>query len=176
MMKVWMTAVLMLLAEPAFAQAPAGLGDSKEPIEITADELEVLQQQQKAIFSGNVEAVQGKVTLKSQTMTVYYQQDGQNKAEGGNQISRIDVDGGVVLNTATETARGSKGSYLVAEKKIRMQGNVVLNKDKNEIRGDALEYDLTTGRSKMVSVGKPAAPGEEAPKGRVKGIFIPGSK
>ena len=76
-----------LLGAPqeAFAQAaPAkqrgassalgGLGgDSKEPIKIDADKLDVVDKENKAVFSGNVVAVQGETTVRCTVMTVLYE-------------------------------------------------------------------------------------------------------
>ncbi len=171
---LWVAPIGTAWAQPA-------LMDSSQPIEITADELEVFQDKQQAIFTGQVEAIQGKITLNSDKMVVHYasQKTGGSSEGGGNQISRIEVEGNVFLKTAEETARGAKGFYDVDAKLVRLLGNVVLTKQKNEIRGDALEYHLDTGRSKIIALPAktPAsAGGEDAPKkGRVRGVFIPQS-
>ena len=46
--------------------------DSKLPIEITADSLEVLQDDKVATFLGNVDAVQGDLVLNSDQLRVHY--------------------------------------------------------------------------------------------------------
>ena len=48
-------------------------GDSKEPIKIDADKLDVLDKENKAVFSGNVVAVQGETTVRCTVMTVLYE-------------------------------------------------------------------------------------------------------
>ena len=53
-----------MLAAPALAQQGVKL-DSSQPIEVVSDTLEVLQEQQKAIFSGNVIATQGNINMKA---------------------------------------------------------------------------------------------------------------
>ena len=50
--------------------------NGKEPIEIESDKLEVLEQENKAIFTGNVSVTQGPTILKSGSMIVYYAKDG----------------------------------------------------------------------------------------------------
>ena len=50
--------------------------DSSLPIEITADSLEVLQDQKIATFAGNVDAVQGDLVLSADQLRVHYGDDG----------------------------------------------------------------------------------------------------
>ena len=55
------------------AWAEIGQGyDTSLPIEITADSLEVRQEEQIAVFRGNVDAVQGDLNLRADELTVYY--------------------------------------------------------------------------------------------------------
>ena len=172
----WIMLLLVVASAPALAQDKNPLGNSSDkPIEITADRLEVQQEQKRAIFSGNVLAKQGDVNLKSDKMTVYYSQGGNNapaeSVAGSNSISKIEVDGNVLLATPTESAKGSRGVYDVSRKEIRMIGNVVLMREKNVLNGSNLVYNLTTGKS-LLTGG--AAPGTTTDGGgRVKGLFIP---
>ena len=72
----------LLLAAPAWAEkaapkkdgSPFGNlgGGSKEPIKIDADRLDVFDKENKAIFIGNVVAIQGESTVRCSTMTVFY--------------------------------------------------------------------------------------------------------
>ncbi|AWB23456.1 organic solvent tolerance protein OstA [Methylobacterium currus] len=50
-----------------------GSGGGKEPIKIDADRLDVFDRENKAIFAGNVVAVQGESTIRCSSMTVHYQ-------------------------------------------------------------------------------------------------------
>lgn len=149
--------------------------DSSEPIQISADSLEVLQAEKKAIFTGNVIAVQGQVTLKSARMTVYYRnggQEGDNALGGANGVSKIEVEGSVLLATPEETAEGEKGVYLVDERMIHLTGNVVLTREKNILKGAKLDYNLATGRS-LLSGGTAVTTGGGESGGRVRGLFVP---
>lgn len=84
----------LALATPALAQGGSGSGSSqntngptlsnKEPIQIESDKLEVHQKQNEAIFTGNVNVVQGDTLLKAGRMFVYYtnSQSGDTKTTG----------------------------------------------------------------------------------------------
>ena len=160
--------VLMLLGIMAASVAQAQSLDSKKPIEIASDTLEVLQQEQKAVFSGNVIARQGNITMQSAKMIVHYTNNGQ--ASGTTKgISRIEADGGVFFKSLAETARGAKAVYEVDKEMITMMGNVVLTRDKNVLKGTYLTYNLSTGRSMLGSNAQTGG-------GRVKGLFVPNQK
>lgn len=164
-----------LMIENGTAVAQSLSADSDKPIEITADTLEVFQEQSQAVFTGNVEAVQGTILLKSSEMRVYYRGEG---GGGDNQISRIDVNGNVFLKAPNETAQGDKGIYDVDKSVLHLMGNVLLTQDKNVIKGQQLVYDLKTGKSRIVSGNGGASSGDSSTggNGRVKGVFFPQKK
>ena len=112
-MKHILTLIFTLFAVPVLAQSALEL-DSDKPIEIAADALEVLQDKNMAIFSGDVEAIQGNMTLKADRMQVFYRQGNQQSAAGGfGAVSRIEVENNVMLSTSNESAKASKGVYNV---------------------------------------------------------------
>lgn len=162
------------------AHAATSKNNSKEPIEITADELEVFRQENKAIFTGRVEAVQGDMRLNSDVMTVYYTE---NKAEEksnesgmSSSIERILAKGNVFLSTPEETAQGKFGDYDLKTDTVKLNENVVLTKGKNVVKGDFFVYNLQTGRSKVWSkksdASEAASESEKKPQ-RVRSIFVP---
>lgn len=158
--------VMWLLPAVALAQAPAI--DGSQPIDITADELEVRQDEKQAIFRGNVIAKQGDITMTSARMIVHYIAGGQQSAASGAQgISKIEADGGVRFVSPTESAQASKATYDVNAEKIFMGGNVTLQRDQSIVKGEGLIYNLKTGRSIL------NARGGAAEGGRVRGLFVP---
>lgn len=155
----------------------AATQDTRQPIAIDADSLEVIQPESKAIFQGNVKAVQGDMTLQSQQMTVYYDQDKQkteNSAMGA--LSRIVVSGTVRLTTPDESATSARGVYDAVRNMVYLFGDVVLKRGNNVLTGSKLEYSLTSGSS-MLSGGVSSG-ANDVPKssGRVRGVFVPGKQ
>lgn len=149
--------------------------NSRTPIDITADTLEVLQEENKAIFTGHVVAIQGDVRLTSEKMVVHYRasENKDKKAGDRNSIRKIEVEQNVFLATPTETASGATGVYDVERQIIQMDSNVVLTKDKNTLKGDHLVYDFSTGKSTLTSGGGEAVSGKGKAKQRVRALFIP---
>lgn len=132
--------------------------DTSQPLEITADALEVEQDTQRAIFTGAVDAIQGDMKLTSDKLIVFYRD---KEAAEQNAIYRIDVEGHVRFTTPTETAEGDNGTYDVDAGVIELVGNVVLTSGQDAIiKGNKLVMNLKTGQS-------------EVSGGRVKGYFVP---
>lgn len=172
-MKLVLFLLVALLSVSAIAaENVLGKSDnSKKPIQIDADGLEVFQEQHKAIFSGNAIAKQGDMTIKSDKMTIYYANKDdkeQNKNAKSNSIKRVDVDGNVVLTSPGQNAHSQKGFYDTQKNLISLIGDVVLTKDNNILKGTKLDYFTTTGYSKIYS-----EPTQTNGGGRVRGLFVP---
>ncbi len=167
--------MIALTSGAAFAQSLDH--DSSQPIEISADSLEVEQEQQVATFAGNVDAVQGDLVLSADKLRVHY--EGKDSAVGiaagsGNRIRRIDAEGNVIIASPEETAEGKQGTYDVRGKLVVLEGEVVLTRGENVIRGERLVMDLVSGKSRIVGTETTVADGSEAsPGGRVRALFTP---
>lgn len=163
----WM---LAMTPGAVLAQGAADLNfkhDSSQPIEITADTLDVAQEDQTAIFSGNVVSIQGELRLGADNLRVYYR-GGEARMAGQGAISRLDAIGAVAVSSPRETATSEWAVYDVDSGQITLGGNVVLTRGENVLRGEQLVIDLESGRSRIV--GAPSS------GGRVKGLFIPAKK
>jgi lipopolysaccharide export system protein LptA len=165
--------VLGGLSAGADLRAQGLLQDNSLPIEITADSLEVLQNQKIATFTGNVDAVQGDMVLSADQLRVYYgDTDGAAPGPAGTgSIRRIEADGNVFLSSPRETAQGEAGVYDVAANQLTLDGAVILTQGDNVIRGQRLEVDLASGRSRVFAA-VPSAEGGTAPQ-RVRALFTP---
>lgn len=158
-------AVALASASAARAQSTdafAGLGtNTKDPIQIEADKLTILDNEKKAVFSGNVNVVQGELTMRAQNLVVFYAADaaktaagsGKNPAAGAQQITKIEANGGITVRQKDQTATGDKAVYSAAEQTVRLTGNVVLSQGQNVVRGCALIVNLQTRSSQIESAG-----------------------
>jgi lipopolysaccharide export system protein LptA len=182
----------ILAASPAAAQTAAqpkagqaagpvpAFGNSKEPIQIDADKLEVFSKEQRAVYSGDVVAVQGETTIKSAVMTVFYERDGADAQpdatseaasaaapSGGTQLKRVEAKGGVTVISKDQVATGNEGVFDRTSNKIVLTGNVALSQGENVTKGEKLVYDTVSGIA-VVESGRNA--------GRVRGVFVPGDE
>jgi len=173
-------AIVLTLAAAAAtgASAPARAQtfqhDSKLPIEITADSLEVMQDDEVATFLGNVDAVQGDLVLTSDQLRVHYRASEDDSGGTSGSIRRIEATGNVFLSSPKETAQGEFGVYDVDGALLTLEGSVVLTRADNVVSGERLEIDLATGRSQMFAAVPSTAGG--TPNQRVKAVFVPPPK
>lgn len=175
---------LSCAAAASKATAPTLLpgANTREPVSIEADKLVYYDKEQKAVYSGNVIAIQGDTKMTCSTLTIFMEHNAASgKADaakpsdataGGpgaaaSSVKHMDCAGPVTVVSKTQAATGDSGAYDKAQNKVWLIGNVTLSDGSNVTKGEKLTYDLTTGQA-TIDTG----PGAK----RVKGLFIPGSK
>ena len=152
--------------------------NTNAPVDISSNSLEVQDRADRAVFVGNVHAVQADLTLDTQRLTVAYSNKPAAAQTGaappaatpngtGIQIDRLDATGGVTVHSPSETAKGDFGVYDLNRKLITLVGNVQLVRGDSNIMGSRLVIDLNSGRA--VVDGGP--PGVAQSGGRVTGHF-----
>ena len=147
-------------------------GSGSAPIDISADELEVRDAENRAIWRGSVEAIQGQNRLRAPTLSIFYASRGSGGAAvpggTGGEIQRMEADGPVYYVTPQQNARGDHAVYDAASSTVTMTGNVVLVQDKNVVQGQRLVIDTQTNKATLVATntGRGAT-------GRVRGVFYP---
>jgi lipopolysaccharide export system protein LptA len=169
-----------LPAGAAFAQASkeravgfGNFGSSKEPIKIDANKLDVFDKEGRAVFTGDVVAVQGESTMKCTIMTVFYEQRDQNggqaapaaQAADDSAIKKIDCKGPVTIVSRTQVATGENATFDRGSNKILLVGNATLSDGPNVTKGERVLYDINTGVANI----------ETTPGGRVRALFVPGN-
>ncbi|GEO98464.1 LptA/OstA family protein [Methylobacterium haplocladii] len=171
------------------SESPLGAlgGSGKEPIKIDADRLDVFDKENKAIFAGNVVAVQGDATIRCSALTVFYKRGkdkdakktdkpddkGDDEAAGKSQaemaengIRKVDCAGPVTVVQKDQVATGDNATFDQVARRIVLTGNVVLSQCRNVTRGSRLVYDMDSGRANM----------DPGSNGRVSAMFVPGEK
>lgn len=166
-------AALALQAAPASAQ----IGKSGGPVDIESDQLQVVDAERKAVFSGNVDAQQGDARLKSRTLTVFFapsdaaqgsQSAGEALGASFGEIERLIADGDVLYLTPAERARGDYGVYEMRTDTITLTGNVIVTRGDNVIKGDKMTIEVASGKT-TISSNAQTAGGKKPP--RVRGVF-----
>lgn len=173
------SALSLVAAVPAFAQSTtsnmSGLKLSGDkPIQIESDKLEVHQDQNLAIFTGNVSVVQGPTLLKAGKMLVYYAKDGKggDKAAadaksdaqpnagvgsamtGSANIDHIEVDDKVYIKSNDQVATGDRGTFDMKTEVLVLSGKkVVLSQGPNVLVGCKLTVQMKTGLAQVDACG-----------------------
>ncbi|WP_262693504.1 LptA/OstA family protein [Kordiimonas aquimaris] len=146
----------------AVAQSILKDHDTRQPLDISAERLEMQQKQGRAIFSGAVQVTQGKLLLRSDTITVFYKLD---SGDTNPAISRLDAQGKFSVTSETETLTGDWGIYDVDRQLITVGGDVSFDQGGSELKGSRLEFDLVSGLAKLDGQDAGGA------NGRVRGSF-----
>jgi lipopolysaccharide export system protein LptA len=119
--------------------APGGKG----PVDVTADQLAVQQQQCVAVWSGSAEALQDTSRLRADVLKIY------NKVEAGKPaagqagsgqkcgaLDRMEADGAVYYVTPEQVVKGDHAVYTADNTTIVMTGaEVIAAQGKNVISG-----------------------------------------
>jgi len=148
---------LLCLSGVAYAQgAQIAFGDtaqdSRLPVEVTADNLDVNQDDGTAVFTGNVLIGQGEMRLSAPRVLVVYKSD-----QSG--IEKLQATGGVTLVSGEDAAEAQKADYNIDSGMIEMQGSVLLVQGTNALTGDTMFVDTRAGTARV--------------SGRVKTILQP---
>lgn len=132
--------------------------DVNQPLDISADRVEVREKANEALFEGAVQVRQGDMTLEAKSLTVFYSRGEDDSLT----ILRLDAEGDVVMRSKTETASGAWGIYDVETRLITLGGDVQLTRGQSRIWGDRLELNLETGLTTLDGTNRT----EERVKGR----------
>lgn len=142
------------------------------------DSLEYWRDQELAVARGDALAARPKDRVRADKLVALMARDDQNKLG----LSRVDAEGGVVITTQSEVARGDKGTYDLDSELALLTGNVRVTRGQNQLNGPAAEVDLKSGTSRILArapgTPAPAAPAKPATgnEDRVRGLFIPNEK
>lgn len=152
MIKPLLSACVLVGAACLSAAASAQLiADSDEPIDITGDSLEIVDD--VATWTGNVRALQGEAILTAEKLVATLDD------EGG--FRTITALGAVRYSNGKEAVAGERALYDAAKRTITISENVVVTQGETVMTGGTLVYWLDTGRITF-----------NAPSGeRIRGIF-----
>lgn len=147
MIRLLTTMCALALAPVAMAQGtevPFGTveQDTSLPVEVSADSLAVSQNDNSALFTGNVIIGQGEMRLAAPRVLVYYTQD-----QSG--VERLEATGGVTLVRGDQAAEAERADYRVNAGTIRMTGSVLLTQGANTLVSDEMDVDLEKGTALM---------------------------
>ncbi len=129
-----------------------------QPLEITSRQLEVFQEQQKSVFSGEVVAQQGELTLYTNQLTVIF--------DDQNDVSRIEAAGAVRIEEPLRSAHGDRAVFDRAADTLILSGNAEVIQGENRIAGDEITLFIGQNRSLVRSTDT----------GRVRAVILPEKK
>lgn len=163
------TAIVLMSGAASAQIAPSARG----PVDVTADQLEVKNEECRASWRGDAEALQDTSRLRANELNIYNQvlAKGQSSGPGARScgpLQRMEADGAVYYVTPTQVVKGDHAVYSADTKTIVITGDVVATQGQNVIAGTRLVINSDTGQATMVS----DAHGRGVP-GRVRMVYYP---
>lgn len=132
-------------------KGPTKKETKEKPINIEATKLDYYDAEQKLVYTGDVVAIQGDVTLKTPLLVVFLTPKEPDAPKGppasASQVRRWEASGPVTLISKDEIGTGDSGRFEKAENKFYLDGNVTLTQGDYITKGDHAVHDLDTGRS-----------------------------
>ncbi len=158
--------LLWCMAGPGLAQdsttgtTGVAAGKTEDAVEIESDRMEIKDEENISIFTGNVIAKRPDMKLNAAKLVAHYADVKQADGSTKNEISSFDATGNVVIVTNRQKVTGNSATLNYATNDLVVTGNVTVTQGSTVLKGPKLEANLDT--DKMVMTG-----------GRVKGSFVP---
>lgn len=156
-------ALAAMAAQPAHAQLSEGGG----PVSYSADNLEYYDTERRLVLVGDVDIVQNDARLRADRITLFFSRSsggaqGQ-QGMGAGDIERMIAEGEVYYVRPSQSARGNRAVYEIANDSVTFSGNVVVASEENVIRGETLVLQIGSRRTTI----------RPQPGQRVRGVFVP---
>ncbi len=161
---LWIAAITLL----PIATACAATEDSSEPINIEANRMVSQENDNAVVFIGKVDARQGKLTIRSDEMTVFYTGTRNNKdKQTTNQMEKLICKNNVKIIQNDWLGTGDRMDYFAKERKVILSGNAKAWQGQNMVAGKTIIYYLDEKRSVVEQ--------DETTKSRVRAVLHPES-
>jgi lipopolysaccharide export system protein LptA len=128
-----------------------------EPVNVSADDFTIDQNNNNATFSGNVVITRTGLSMWADKVVVLYGSGGQSD------IDSLTATGNVRIKTESQDATGAKATFDPDTLILRLSGNVTVINAQGKLNGPDLTINLKTNSSVFK--------GNEG--GRVTGVFTP---
>lgn len=126
------------------------------PLEVSADKLELLNREGRAIYSGHAKAIRDSTTVTCDTLTVFY--------GAGREVERIDAAGHVDAVDSDRHATGETAAYDNRTGVLVVHGDPQAQLGERTVRGQLVTF--TTGLDRIeVLQAKTIAPNESSARG-----------
>jgi lipopolysaccharide export system protein LptA len=132
------------------------LTTKNEPIHVRARDLEFLYKDKRIIYRGAVVATQGESTLKSDTLTVTYEEGAPADAAArpaanggvtrGQRIKEIVAEGNVEITSENRRATSRRAVFNEDARTVVLRGDAVLREDANQVSGETVTVYIDEDR------------------------------
>jgi lipopolysaccharide export system protein LptA len=138
---------------------------AEAPIHISANHMTSTEKTNSVVFTGDVDAKQADVRIRTDEMTVYYTQaedktkkktKKEEPQKASQQVEKLICVGNVEVTRGEWLGTGKKMIYLSKERQVILTGNAKAWQGQNQVNGEKIIYYLDEGRSEVIG-GSPSA-------------------
>jgi len=137
------------------------LSSSNEPIVVRSDELEFAYQENRVVYRGSVNVVQGDLMIDCKELVVNL---ARTEEKENLELREVIAIGDVVITQGERKATGGRAIFDQQKRQITLLENPVLHDGPNEVSGERIVVYIDESRSVV----------ESSPKKRVSAILYPG--
>jgi len=146
---------------------------AESPIYIEADQMSSTEKTNTVLFTGDVDAKQGDLRVRSDEMTVFYtdqEKDSKEQLSTAQQVEKLICVGNVEITRTDWLGTSDKMVYLADKRQVILTGNAKAWQGQNMVGGEKIVYYMDEGRSEVVGGTAVSVGGEEKKekKSRVK--------
>ncbi|AEH45266.1 lipopolysaccharide transport periplasmic protein LptA [Thermodesulfatator indicus DSM 15286] len=134
MLKKWFLLLIFILLWGSLALA-------KEPVSIKADHMEVLEKENKVIFTGHVVAQKKDFTIYADKLVVFY-----HLVNGKREVKKIEATGKVKIKRGELIASAQKATYFRDKDILVLEGSPEVWQGDNTVRGSRIVIYLSEDR------------------------------
>lgn len=162
-------ALALALSTPVFALQ----SDSKQPIQIEADQGSLDQAKQTTTFSGNVIIKQGSININAATVTVSRNDKGEQQMSAGG--SPVKFSQTLDDNKGTVHGQANRVEYASATGIVKLTGNAQVKRGGDIAQGAVITYNTRTEVYTILGGSSKAGVKSPAKSGRVSVVIQPAS-
>jgi len=127
---------------------------SNAPIHIEANRMTSIEKSNSVIFTGDVDAKQGDIRIRSDKMTVYYTSKDKKVKKGEKkptqQVEKLVCLGNVEITRSEWLGTAKRMIYLARKRQVILTDNAKAWQGQNMVSGEKIIYYLDEGRSEVI--------------------------
>ena len=178
------TIVQNIAAACALLICTAGVSFAADaPINIEANKMTSTEKSNSVVFSGDVDAKQGDVRIRTDEMTIFYTNvddkspknakkkskdptAGKDQSSGSRQVEKMICVGNVEITRGEWLGTSRKMIYLSKERQVILTENAKAWEGQNMVSGEKIIYYLDEGRSEVIGGKSSKAAGTKSGGGK----------
>jgi lipopolysaccharide export system protein LptA len=160
------TVIFVLLV----GSAGHGLAANDAPIHVESNRMTSTEKSNSVVFTGEVDAKQGDVRIRTDEMTVFYtaadsaKGKKDDKKKTSQQVEKLLCTGNVEITRGEWLGTAKKMVYLSKERQVILTDNAKAWQGQNMVSGDKIIYYLDEGRSEVIGGSKATTAGDSDSK------------